>query len=152
VERPGIHSLGNDIGPTDAPLDPIMCAGGFDALGRRDAVARIDGGGLPLREAARVTGIVARIEPTVDELVAQRIFALALGHEDLNNPDDLRHDPLYGHQAVRFVDGYYMNYCYLPLHIFCGELLLCARLRPSNIDASTGSIKELERIIGGRTR
>jgi len=50
--------------------------------------ARVDGGGLPLREAARVTGIVARIEPTVDELVAQRIVALALGYEVLNDHDD----------------------------------------------------------------
>jgi len=45
-----------------------------------------------------------------------------------------------------------MNYCYLPLYTFCREHLLCARLRPSNIDASTGSIKEPERIIGRRTR
>lgn len=44
------------------------------------------------------------------------------------------------------VTGYYKNYCYLPLYIFCGEHLLCARLRPSNIDASTGSVNELERI------
>jgi hypothetical protein len=40
-----------------------------------------------------------------------------------------------------------MNYCYLPLYIFCGEFLLCARLRPSNIDASEGTVEELERII-----
>jgi hypothetical protein len=32
--------------------------------------------------------------------------------------------------------------------MFCGEFLLCARLRPSNIDASDGTIEELERIIG----
>jgi len=40
-----------------------------------------------------------------------------------------------------------MNYCYLPLYIFCGEFLLCARLRPSNIDASEGTVEELERIV-----
>jgi len=34
------------------------------------------------------------------------------------------------------------------LYIFCGDHLLSARLRPSNIDASTGSVKELERIVG----
>ena len=38
-------------------------------------------------------------------------------------------------------------YCYLPLDIFCGEQLLCARLRPADIDASVGSLEELERII-----
>jgi hypothetical protein len=36
----------------------------------------------------------------------------------------------------------------LPLYIFCGEHLLCARLRKSDIDACAGSVEELERIIG----
>jgi len=61
---------------------------------------------------------------------------------------DATDDPLYGKQEGRFFHGYYMDYCYLPLYIFCGEFLLCARLRPSNIDASDGTIEELERIIG----
>lgn len=61
---------------------------------------------------------------------------------------DATDDPLYGKQEGRFFHGYYMDYCYLPLYIFCGESLLCARLRPSNIDASDGTIEELERIIG----
>ncbi len=84
----------------------------FHALGRRDVVARFDGGritsdggGVLLREVERVTGIIRRfagcftddrdadrIEHTVDELIAQRIYALALGYEDLNDHDDLRHD------------------------------------------------------------
>jgi hypothetical protein len=62
---------------------------------------------------------------------------------DLDATDDLVH----GHQSGRFFHGYYKNYCYLPLYIFCGEHLLGARLRPSNIDASAGSVKELERIV-----
>jgi len=228
---------------------------GFHALGRRDVVARFDGGrissdagGLLLRETERLTGIIRQfatcftdhrdpdlIEHTVEELVAQRVYALALGYEDLNDHDDLRHDPLlavlvgkkdplgrtrgrerdrgkalagkstlnrleltpvradaqsrykkitldrqavqllftdvfiqshkrppkrivldldatddpiHGHQSGRFFHGYYKSYCYLPLYIFCGDHLLCARLRPSNIDASTGSVKELQRIVG----
>jgi len=60
---------------------------------------------------------------------------------------DATDDPLHGKQEGRFFHGYYMNYCYLPLYIFCGEFLLCARLRPSNIDASEGTVEELERII-----
>jgi hypothetical protein len=60
---------------------------------------------------------------------------------------DATDDQIHGHQAGRFFHGYYKNYCYLPLYIFCGEHLLCARLRPSNIDASAGSVKELERIV-----
>jgi hypothetical protein len=61
---------------------------------------------------------------------------------------DATDDPLHGNQEGRFFHGYYKNYCYLPLYIFCGEFLLCARLRPSNIDASEGTVEELERIVG----
>lgn len=60
---------------------------------------------------------------------------------------DATDDPLHGHQADRFFHGYYRCYCYLPLYLFCGEHLLCARLRPSSQDASTGSVKELERSL-----
>lgn len=61
---------------------------------------------------------------------------------------DATDDPLHGHQAGRFFHGYYGCYCYLPLYIFCGEDLLCARLRPANIDACAGSVEELTRIVG----
>jgi hypothetical protein len=226
----------------------------FQIQKRRELVAHFNGGnitsdagGLLLQQTERATGIIKRfaacftdhrdrdlIEHSVEELIAQRIYALALGYEDLNDHDQLRNDPLlavlvgkddptgqdrirsrdkgkalagkstlnrleltpvgankdsrykkitanhpavddffievflesynrppliiildldatddplYGHQAGRFFHGYYNNYCYLPLYIFCGEHLLCARLRPSNIDASAGSVKELERIV-----
>jgi hypothetical protein len=225
----------------------------FHPLGGREVRGRFDGGaitsdagGLLLREVEKRTGIIAqfaacfrdhrnpeRIEHTVEELVAQRVYALALGYEDLNDHDQLRHDPLlavlaekpdpsgesrarerdqgkalagkstlnrleltgevvseeerykkiamdqeavdrmlvevflqahreapqeivldldatddpvHGNQEGRFFHGYYGHYCYLPLYIFCGEHLLGARLRPSNIDASAGSQEELERI------
>jgi hypothetical protein len=29
--------------------------------------------------------------------------------------------------------GYHDGYCYLPLYIFAGDQLLCARLRPSKL-------------------
>ncbi len=228
----------------------------FHALGRREVVGKFDGGnitsdagGLLLRETEKRTGIILGfagcfqdlrdpelIEHTVAELVAQRVYGLALGYEDLNDHDELRRDPLFavlvgkedpegetrvrsrdrgkgvagkstlnrleltpanptaaelrykkiimkpeeidrlfvdvflkahdeapkeividvdatddplhGNQEGRFFHGYYMNYCYLPLYIFCGEFLLGARLRPSNIDASEGTVEELERIVG----
>lgn len=60
---------------------------------------------------------------------------------------DATDDPLHGHQAGRFFHGYYKNYCYLPLYIFAGSHLLCAKLRPSNIDAAAGTVKQLERIV-----
>jgi hypothetical protein len=60
---------------------------------------------------------------------------------------DATDDPLHGEQEGRFFHGFYGNYCYLPLYIFCGEFLLCARLRRSNIDASAGTVDELQRIV-----
>jgi len=60
---------------------------------------------------------------------------------------DATDDPLHGQQEGRFFHGYYRHYCYLPLYIFCGDHLLCARLRPSNIDAAAGSVEELSRIV-----
>ena len=55
---------------------------------------------------------------------------------------------IHGQQEGRFFHGYYRHYCYLPLYIFSGEHLLCARLRCSNIDGAAGSVEELERIVG----
>src|SRR5260370_19567604 len=54
---------------------------------------------------------------------------------------------LHGEQEERFFHGYYGHYCYLPLYIVCGEYVLCARLRPSNIDGAQGSVAEVERIV-----
>jgi len=227
-------------------------------LGSRKVVARFDGGaitseagGLLLREVESATGILRQfaacftdrrdpngIEHTVEELVAQRVYGLSLGYEDLNDHDALRHDPMlaalvgkldptgqdrkkasdrgkalagkstlnrleltkeaaldaggekdrykkievipsaverlavelflqahpiapreiildldatddpiHGAQEGRFFHGYYGGYCYLPLYIFCGEFLLAAKLRPSNIDASFGALDEVARIV-----
>ena len=60
---------------------------------------------------------------------------------------DATDTPLHGRQEGRFFHGYYGHYCYLPLYIFSGDHLLCARLRPSNQDASAGSREEVERIV-----
>ncbi|MGH7207803.1 MAG: IS1380 family transposase [Nitrospiraceae bacterium] len=219
-----------------------------EVIGRFDGgTITSDGGALLLREVEQRTGILRQfaacftdhrdpdlIEHHVQELVAQRVYGLALGYEDLNDHDDLRHDPLlavlagkpdptgqdrrrdrdrgkalagkstlnrleltpadatadsrykkivvdrwkaerffvevflqaqatpperividldptdsrlHGHQQGRFFHGYYGHYCYLPLYLFCGEFLLCARLRPSCLDAAAGSVKILARIV-----
>ncbi len=55
--------------------------------------------------------------------------------------------PLHGQQEGRFFHGYYDRYCYLPLYIFCGEHVLCARLREANHDAAFGSRQEIQRIV-----
>ena len=60
---------------------------------------------------------------------------------------DATDDPIHGNQEGRFYHGHYREYCYLPLYIICGEFVLCARLRRSNIDASAGALEEVERIV-----
>jgi len=196
-----------------------------------------EGGSLLLRQADRKIGLLRRVagcftdyrqpervEHPLEEMLAQRIYGLALGYEDLNDHEQLRQDPLlgvlagkrdlreplagkstlnrleltpagspaaerynkisyspegidellvtlfleshrkapsaivldldatdtplHGKQEARFFHGYYNHYCYLPLYIFCGDQLVCARLRPSNIDASAGSLEEVQRIVG----
>ena len=60
---------------------------------------------------------------------------------------DATDDPLYGQHEGRFFHGYYRHYCYLPLYFFCGEQLLCARLRKSDTDPAKGVIEEMERMV-----
>ena len=214
----------------------------FQAHFSRQVVARFDGGTMSsdggavlLRETDRRLNLLPRlaacfedrrqpwlISHTVPEMVAQRVYALALGYEDLTDHDQLREDPLlavlsgkarvgeeplagkstlnrlelggeapsrykkihyreeaiddlltqlfleahpkapeqivldldttdlplHGHQEGRFFHGYYDSYCYLPLYIFAGEHLLCARLRTADQDAAAGSKNEVERIVG----
>jgi hypothetical protein len=49
---------------------------------------------------------------------------------------DATDDRVHGKQEERFFHGYYDHDCFLPLYVFCGDELLTAYLRPSNIDAS----------------
>ena len=210
-------------GNSPLPTECTQASFEFGRHFRRQVVARFEGGATP------PTGRLAacfedrrdpeRIEHRVGELVSQRVYALALGYEDLNDHDQLRWDPLlagkadlegqdrkrerdrgkplagkstlnrlerssdghdryqkvrcdtaavdrllvdvfveaheeapqeimldldvtdtplHGEQQGRFFHGYYRHYCYLPLYIFCGQHLLCARQRVSNQDAAVG--------------
>lgn len=62
---------------------------------------------------------------------------------DLDNTDI----PLYGEQEGRFFHGYYDEYCYLPLYVFCGRQLLLARQRRANVAGSDGAIEEVAGIV-----
>lgn len=193
-----------------------------------------DAGSLLLKETDAKMNLLARfsqcftdrrspllIEHTLEQMLRQRVYGLALGYEDLNDHDLLRQDPLlgvmagksepgtdllagkstlnrmelgtgtpsrykkitfwrdsvdellvdvfleahpvapeqivldidttdmalHGNQEDKFYHGYYKHYCYLPLYIFCGDHVLCARLRPSSIGPAVGSRKEVERIV-----
>jgi hypothetical protein len=59
---------------------------------------------------------------------------------------DATDDPLHGKQEGRFFHGFYGCYCYLPLYIFCGDYLLCAKLRQANRDGCAGALDEVQRI------
>src|ERR1700732_4623432 len=81
----------------------------FQQLGRRAVIGRFDGGkissdagGLLLREVERGTQILKRlagcfrdyrdeerIEHSVESLIRQRVYGIALGYEDLNDHDSL---------------------------------------------------------------
>ena len=86
----------------------------FQGLDRRDVVGEFQGaeitsdaGALLLREQEHASGVIRRfaacfmdhrdcsqVEHSVTELVAQRIYGLALGYEDLNDHEELKHDRL----------------------------------------------------------
>jgi Transposase DDE domain group 1 len=85
----------------------------------------------------------------VDELLV-KVFveSHATAPQEIILDVDATDFPLHGQQEGRFFHGYYDSYCYLPLYIFCGEQILCARLRQSNSDASAGSLVEIQRIVG----
>lgn len=49
---------------------------------------------------------------------------------------DATDNKIHGHQEGRHYHGYYGEYCFLPLYVFCGDELLLAYLRPSNVDGA----------------
>ena len=62
---------------------------------------------------------------------------------DVDATDDLVH----GTQEGRYFSKYYGNYCYLPLYIFCGDELLCARLQTADYDPAANIVSEVSRLI-----
>jgi hypothetical protein len=80
-------------------------------------------------------------------LVDQFIASHPRPPEHLTLDLDATDDPVHGHQEGRFFHGYYDNYCYLPLYVFCGDELLAAYLRPSKIDACKHSRALLKLLV-----
>jgi hypothetical protein len=60
---------------------------------------------------------------------------------------DATDDPLHGKQEGRFFQGYYREYCYLPLYFFCGDFLLCSRLRTADKQPGSVALEEIKRIV-----
>ena len=55
--------------------------------------------------------------------------------------------PIHGNQEGKFFHGYYDCHCFLPLYVFCGDSLLCAYLRRSNIDVAKHAAAILKLLV-----
>src|SRR3954470_6061686 len=89
---------------------------GFEGCGRREVVARFDGGTISsdggaflLRQTDQRLNLLPRlaecfldgrnqnlVDHPIQEMLAQRVYGLALGYEGLNDREQLRHDPVFG--------------------------------------------------------
>jgi hypothetical protein len=69
-------------------------------------------------------------------LLEKFIASFAAAPAELVLDFDATDDRIHGLQEGRFFHGYYGDWCFLPLYVFCGEQLLVSYLRPSNIDAA----------------
>jgi hypothetical protein len=96
-------------------------------------------------EALGSAATLCRLENRITRESAVRLHEVLLDRfiasfqsppEELILDFDATDDPLHGRQEGRFFHGYYDRYCFLPLYAFCGEQLLIAYLRPSNIDGA----------------
>ena len=117
------------------------------ALAGKSTLNRLELTPVNADQAERYKKIVARLS-AMDELLMD-IFLQAhdTPPEQIILDVDATDDRLHGDQEGRFFHGYYGHYCYLPLYIFCGEQLLCARLRWAGQDGAAGTVDELARIV-----
>ena len=118
------------------------------ALAGKSTLNRLELTPLDADAASRYKKIVADAAAMDELLVDLFLEAYEAPPAEIILDVDATDDPLHGHQEGRFFHGYYRGYCYLPLYIFCGEHLLCARLRQADQDGAAGTVDELERIIG----
>ena len=118
------------------------------ALASPSTLNRMEMGDPELAADHRYKRIVM-IESAIDELMLSIFMeSFETPPEELWLDLDATDDPVHGAQEGGYFHGYYDCRCYLPLYIFCGEHLLCSRLRTADKDGADGSVAELERIIG----
>ena len=113
---------------------------------RVDPVLQLAAGKAPEAELPLASPpTLCRLENRIDRktlvqiaevLVDQFIAAHPTPPEHLILDFDATDDRIHGKQEGRFFHGYYDHHCFLPLYVFCGDELLAAYLRPSNIDAA----------------
>lgn len=98
-------------------------------------------------EDSRYKKIVARVAKIQEFFVDAFLIQHSTPPERIVIDVDATDDPIHGHQLGKFFHGYYDCDCYLPLYAFCGEHPLCALLRPADIDAAAGALKQIRRIV-----
>jgi DDE family transposase len=127
--------------------DRLRSADRGKALAGKSTLNRLELAGAQASAQERYKKIV--VQPEAVEAFFTEVFLGAHQQvpEQIVLDCDATDDPVHGQQEGRFFHGFYGQYCYLPLYIFCNGYVLCARLRPSNIDASEGVVEELERIV-----
>jgi hypothetical protein len=113
---------------------------------RTDPALQLASGKAPEAEAALASPpTICRLENRIDRQTLVRIAAVLVDQfiashseppEHLLLDFDATDDPTHGKQEGHFFHGYYDHHCFLPLYVFCGDELLTAYLRPSNIDAA----------------
>ena len=123
------------------PQDRGNLGAGKSTLNRLELTAAEGGAGSRYKKIVLDTGAVDRL------LTSLYIQSQPRQPKRIVLDLDATDDPLHGNQEGRFFHGYYGHYCYLPLYIFAGDQLLCARLRTADIDAAAGALEEVRRIV-----
>jgi hypothetical protein len=107
---------------------------------------------LPLASPPTLCRLENRIDrKTLSEIA--KVFVEIFIASYITPPDTLvldfdpTDDPVHGNQEKRFFHGYYDNYCFLPLYVFCGSQLLVAYLRPADIDPALHSKAILKGLV-----
>jgi hypothetical protein len=113
---------------------------------RTDPVLQVIAGKTPEPETPLASPpTLCRLENRIDRATLVRVAEVMVDQFLAAHPTPPEHlildfdatdDPVHGRQEGRFFHGYYDHHCFLPLYVFCGDELLVAYLRPSNIDAA----------------
>jgi hypothetical protein len=128
----------------------IALAQGYEDLNdhrtlRTDPALQAAAGAIP-DEAAPLASpaTLCRLENRIDRQALVHIAAALVDQFIAAHPEPPEHlildfdatdDPVHGRQEGRSFHGYYDEYCFLPLYVFCGDELVTAYLRPSKIAA-----------------
>jgi hypothetical protein len=132
----------------DDPMMGLLCGrSDEEPLAGKSTLNRLETGKEPGKESTRYKKIVADMEKMSEFFVTTFVRTTTKRPARLILDFDATDDPLHGSQEGRFFHGYYDCYCYLPLYVFCGDQLLWAQLRRSDIDASDGALEVLQTIV-----